>query len=191
MKFSTTMVLSLAALIAPSLAVPAPVIGTAMKVTGPIVPGGTNVELSGTAEEVIAQLDKLHPGWQNEQPPSEKRPLQARYWKDTPKCERIGGKGALHHAIKEGATHLKNLGNRGCGAAPHDCSRVSCSHGSAVFLCNNNNYPLVVPCNRIGEATDRIADDCIDNTFTIFGKYVDGQWSDTDGYTVFVRDGSC
>ncbi|KAK6519254.1 hypothetical protein TWF281_003090 [Arthrobotrys megalospora] len=192
MKLSTAIALSLISLFVPALAAPSPAFsGVPMHVSGPVVPGGPNVELDGTAEEIVAKLDKLHPGWQKEQTTTGKRSLETRYWRGTPKCERIGGNGALEHHIQSGINHLNNLGERQCGAPARDCSRVSCSHGSAIFLCSNRDHPISVPCNRIGGAAQRIKDDCTNRTFTFFGYYVDGQWENTDGYTVYIRDGVC
>ncbi|KAK6507774.1 hypothetical protein TWF481_006197 [Arthrobotrys musiformis] len=195
MKFSTTIYLGFISLLTPTLAIPTPSISMplgsegSMHVKGPVVPGGPNMDFDGTVEEVIEKMGEMNPEWERQQGPG--KALESRYWRGAPKCVNIGGKGALAHRIDEGVRHLEGLGSRICSAPASDCSRVSCSYGSAIFLCSNRDRPADVPCERIGAAAKRIREDCTDPAFTFFGNYVDGHWIDTDGYAVYVRDGNC
>lgn len=74
-----------------------------------------------------------------------------------------GGKGrAGVLAIKEGIDYLQGIdGYCGLDDGPYKCARVSCSWDSAIWLCNDNDTPLRVPCKDLGPFAAKIREGCM------------------------------
>ncbi|KAK6355789.1 hypothetical protein TWF718_000171 [Orbilia javanica] len=208
MKVYSTIAFGLIAFSIPTLAAPAPPASSPTEAStndyrmGPMVPmqfrgstveGGPDMELHGTAEQVITHLNKVHPGWEEEMESLDaiqKGALKARGWAGPPICFNTPGSDARAHIILgDGVSHLRRLGNQLCGTPANSCSRVSCSWYSAIYLCSDRNDPVGVPCNRIADAAESIANVC--QKPGLWWQPARGHLSDTDGYTIVVRGDGC
>ncbi|KAH8667893.1 hypothetical protein BGZ61DRAFT_364750, partial [Ilyonectria robusta] len=77
---------------------------------------------------------------------------------------RWGGKGpASAPAIRDGISYIKdNWDGYDCQveAGPSKCKRFTCSWNSAIWLCNDTNETLKVPCRDIASMAGKIIDTC-------------------------------
>lgn len=129
--------------------------------TGPVTPGGPDVELQGTAQEIYQQVLELNPSYDPWDFPdfqasmaadgvtkaqwdaelangtvaamrSPTNSLEARQSFD---CNWGGWVRTWGDCI-EGLDYLRRLGTAWCRAPAQACSRVSCSWGCGIFLCS-------------------------------------------------------
>ncbi|KAK6337081.1 hypothetical protein TWF718_009867 [Orbilia javanica] len=197
MKISTVFVLSSIALISPALAVPTVsntspvVIAEPLTITGSIYPGGPELNLTGTIEELVPKIKELYPDWNPAgNSTSKKRSIEARYFQGQPTCWTPGDRDAYYPGIIGGAKYLQGLGLASCGhPGPVGCTRVSCSWGNGIYLCANK--AVGIPCKRIGDAAIRIADSCWWTDSLKVYKYTRGYWTDTTGYYIKVAGDNC
>ncbi|KAF3092847.1 hypothetical protein TWF569_003321 [Orbilia oligospora] len=197
MKFSTILfLLSLAA--APIHSIPTSDAANSgeivpMHITLPTADGP--LELIGTYEELIPQIQEAYPDWVpypestglTPTPTSSPNPsLVERYFKNRPTCWLVAGNSCLTWAVTQARNNLKNLpAGTMCGGPPNKCSRTTCADGAALDLCNDRTTSLSILCNRVEKASGDIAHDCQDN---FDGEtWTKGQWFDTTGYNVVVR----
>ncbi|KAJ6258243.1 hypothetical protein Dda_7162 [Drechslerella dactyloides] len=109
-------------------------------------------------------------------------------WSGDAACGRVEGANAASHTIAtEGIPYLRNLGGTNCHAPPRFCQRVSCSGGSGIFLCNDNNNDVNIRCETIGEGAARIFNACNGNST----PYFKGQQFAAGGWNVVVRASDC
>lgn len=105
-------------------------------------PDGQEITLNGTIEQTNAEYETLYPG---ELAKGEKPELVARQFeKDlTVSCFKADGnpfgwERASLSKIQEGLNHLYDApGKPVNGPGPGNCGRVSCSHDSAIWWCND------------------------------------------------------
>ncbi|KAI0489664.1 hypothetical protein F4859DRAFT_509250 [Xylaria cf. heliscus] len=93
--------------------------------------------------------------------------------------------------IREGIAYLHNIhGNCTNGPGPGNCGRVSCSYGSGIWFCNDNPYPMSVPCSMFGDLAWDIVEKCY-----AFGNFptdsVYGQAFDPANWNVIVAGTNC
>ncbi|KAF5133437.1 hypothetical protein E5D57_004061 [Metarhizium anisopliae] len=176
MKFSVTSVV--AAMLAVVNGLPSPplaeldafnVIG-GVTWTGEVLPG-KNVTFSGTMQEVRAKILAENPdyfsAYDNEAGIEHGSHLQKRWeLKQPPDCN-YGNFIRRINAIKFiNELNAKGGGNAMCGAPPRrgpglgGCSRVSCSWGSQMWLCNDNDYHLDLPCTEVASALFELSNVC-------------------------------
>ncbi|KAK6508600.1 hypothetical protein TWF506_010684 [Arthrobotrys conoides] len=105
------------------------------------------LELIGTYEDLIPQIQEVYPDWDpypestnlTPTPTSSPNPsLVERYFKNRPTCWLVAGNTCLTWAITGARNNLKNLpANTMCGGPPRQCSRTTCADGAALDLCND------------------------------------------------------
>ncbi|KAF1810898.1 hypothetical protein P152DRAFT_483602 [Eremomyces bilateralis CBS 781.70] len=174
---------------------------TKMKYTGPITPGGEDVELSGTAEDVYNQIVHLNPSYDpaafgnnatDIAPPLSKRDKSGLI------CNI--GRHAQVGRIWQGISYLKSLpggGTCGIDAGPAHCVRISCSWDSGIFLCNDNPWPIAPNCAYLATYAEDIvlscpySDECQPGAAAFCNEFVNGQRFDTDNYNVIVGWSGC
>ncbi|KAH8167122.1 hypothetical protein CIB48_g1107 [Xylaria polymorpha] len=93
--------------------------------------------------------------------------------------------------IRQGITYLRKIhGNCTNGPGPGNCGRVSCSYGSGIWFCNDNPYPMSVPCSTFGDRAWDIIEKCY-----AFGNFptdsVHGQAFDTARWNIIVAGTDC
>ncbi|KAF3479665.1 uncharacterized protein GIQ15_06641 [Arthroderma uncinatum] len=156
----------------------------AMKYVGPITPGGANVTLEGTAEHIHAQILKLNPKFNPGDFHDDKSDHELRTRSKTNTiCGKIaGGRANIRH-IDAGIRYLNSLPG-GCyaPAGPRACIRISCSYGSAIYLCNDNNHSISPSCKYLATFAADIGNACRYNR-----RYINGQEFDSDRYNVILK----
>ncbi|KAH6981064.1 hypothetical protein BKA56DRAFT_673506 [Ilyonectria sp. MPI-CAGE-AT-0026] len=132
-----------------------------LEVIGPLVEGGENVTLKGTAESVVAQILDANPDYkfdEAEEPDSslaerdlvlESRAQATHHYCRAGKIGAYGGGEASRNQISREITYLRSIGSRTCGVNARSCVRVSCSYGAGIWWCNDNNYWMGELCNDL------------------------------------------
>ncbi|KAI5927879.1 hypothetical protein F4810DRAFT_161286 [Camillea tinctor] len=89
-------------------------------------------------------------------------------------CGSIQGKGyAEIDRIYEGITYLRNLAAPArINPGPRRCDRVSCSWGSAIWLCNDRTDVLVVSWQEVAGFAAYILENCPSHGSTAAGQLV-------------------
>ncbi|KAK4642292.1 hypothetical protein QC761_506430 [Podospora bellae-mahoneyi] len=155
-------------------------------------PAGATVEVTGTIEEAIAQMDATYPGWnetfQAHLPPpptvdSGAFDLAALDDPESYICKLDQWKEAGQLSILRGIEYLRGLtGSAKNGPGPGECGRVSCSWQSAIWWCNDNDTEKEVGWNDIADGTLYILQKCSRDA-----QYVKGQAFYKDKWNVIVR----
>ena len=107
-----------------------------------VSPGGPTVRLSGTIQEVHKELLKLNPDWDKsylKHPSTHGSTLAKRldFSRDEYLCRDIWATCSAD-AIENGVNYLRGVpGAPANGPGPGNCGRVSCSHDSAIWWCND------------------------------------------------------
>ncbi|KAH8898684.1 hypothetical protein GQ53DRAFT_777319 [Thozetella sp. PMI_491] len=102
-------------------------------------PDGPKMNVTGTVEQVRAQLTKLNPNYGLE------FGIEKRFG---PVCGggSYGWKAADAKRILEGISYLRGVGGQPTnGPGPGNCGRVSCSYNSAIWWCNDNTDTFSLP----------------------------------------------
>ncbi|KAK6338841.1 hypothetical protein TWF696_009649 [Orbilia brochopaga] len=149
--------------------------------TGAITEGGPEVELNGTAQEITAQILELNPNWK---PATEKNSLVAREWRDRGACGLVAGNNAERGATEENINYLRGIGEAGCGAKAHSCSRIACNWGSGIELCNDNDHEVSIQCRYLAEGAAELYNLCAQRNFK-------GQRFETGNFNIVVRASNC
>ncbi|KAK4221914.1 hypothetical protein QBC38DRAFT_460955 [Podospora fimiseda] len=164
-------------------------------------PGGSNVTLTGTVEQVHAKLLEINPNWDEEFAPIiAKRNAEAMAAEGiTPKADGVlskrdwtvcgdsgyGHDGAHTGAIETGVAYLRGLsGQASRGPGPRSCVQVSCSWSSAIWYCNNNSYTKYMPWVHIANAGQVLLDSC--KYYTWPNWWVSGERHHDDGWFAIV-----
>ncbi|KAK3985896.1 hypothetical protein QBC44DRAFT_403397 [Cladorrhinum sp. PSN332] len=160
-------------------------------------PGGPKVTLSGTVEEVHAELLKINPNWDAEFPAPAANATETGtnlHKRDWSVC---GGHTPAHdrNAIWAGADYLRGLsGQAQRGPGPRSCGRVSCSWSSAIWYCNDNSYTKYMPWFHIANAAEVLIHECsyfLNEGLWFAGWVTAGErWHD-DGWFAIVAQDSC
>ncbi|KHN96026.1 uncharacterized protein MAM_06131 [Metarhizium album ARSEF 1941] len=169
--------------------------------TGEVLPG-KNFTFSGTIQEVQAQILAQNPSYFDQYvnvTDSEPETHLERRWteKQPPDCSyghymrRIYAVAAADGAVTHAELKAKHGGTALCGAPPRrgpglgGCSRVSCSWGSQMWLCNDNDYHLDLPCTEVASALLELSNVCY---FVQEGgdTQVQGQLFTTDNWNVII-----
>jgi hypothetical protein len=153
-------------------------------------------------QEIFDQIKILHPEFNpNFTSPEEFPALQARQYTPRephqpigiPECVPIGTWGwsaCLSQAIFNNNVYLQTLdggvANCGVGAGPATCVRIACQQQAAIWLCNDNDYPLTLRCWDMAYYSLGIINYC---PFTIYNGdlYCGGQWFDERKFNIIVR----
>ncbi|KAI9675629.1 MAG: hypothetical protein M1817_000996 [Caeruleum heppii] len=161
---------------------------------GPITPGGDDVTLSGTAEDIHRQIRERNPTFNPDDFPSV-RDAKAKRAAEGDLVARTGvgrvcdipGETVSTSDIQENIRYVRDLpGNCNVDGGPSKCARISCSYGNAIFFCNDNAYPLSIACNYLAtNYAEWIVTACQQD-----GR-VKGQRFDTENWNVIIKRDSC
>ncbi|KAF3923570.1 hypothetical protein ABW20_dc0108996 [Dactylellina cionopaga] len=128
--------------------------------TGPAIPGGPNVTITGTVDYIFGKLHEMNPKYDPwEFPEYQERMARKGLSKNSAlgarirsgslrkrgetRCNVSGAQvGNWYMQCAEGLKYLSEL-NGYCGAPKGHagCARVSCSHSCGIFLCNDVSSP--------------------------------------------------
>ncbi|KAK2855559.1 hypothetical protein FQN49_005076 [Arthroderma sp. PD_2] len=166
-----------------------------MMYTGPVTPGGVNVTLEGTAQQIYYQILKLNPDYHpeafsavpNASALNASSMLEKR-GRSHIICDPSGTLRAWRGHIEHGIAFLRRIPQGGdCSVKGHrSCARISCSYDSGIFLCNDNPYWIERPCHLLGDYAEAILNRCQASV-----PKVSGQQFDTDNFNVLVKYDKC
>ncbi|KAF5594034.1 uncharacterized protein FSUBG_9607 [Fusarium subglutinans] len=139
---------------------------------GPIEEGGKSYTFKGTAEEVLAQIEKLNPNFA-EFADSKMKDDSSKFYprishltaQTRVACDGGGPNGGQSMRTKvsdarQGIDHLKRLGDFGCGAPARSCARMTCNWQSAIWFCNDNDYEVSDRCDWQGYLGELVIEKC-------------------------------
>ncbi|KAK6342477.1 hypothetical protein TWF718_007880 [Orbilia javanica] len=158
---------------------------------GTPIPGGPEVRLNGTADEIVAQIREINPDWEGAPIPTSTSTIDEdpthvkRYFQHHPTCDLVAGGWARDAPLDPAIQILRILGSSLCGAPRRSCARAVCNQNSGIELCNDRETNVQISCDRLAGAAEKIRDQC--NKWDGFVRIVKGQWFDTTGYNVVVR----
>ncbi|KAF2747791.1 hypothetical protein M011DRAFT_476962 [Sporormia fimetaria CBS 119925] len=160
--------------------------------------------LNGTVQEVVAQAVKINPDFEEivaanlnagVSVPEEKRSEHALSKRSEVNCWPRQGEWGVTPAkhIEDGISYL-----RGIGGKPHllpgpgYCTRVSCSHTSAIWLCNDQNYERWLGSwNDVANSAQHIVNTCkywaMHGTLGYYAYFVKGQNFEASKWNTIVR----
>ncbi|KUJ14762.1 uncharacterized protein LY89DRAFT_720237 [Mollisia scopiformis] len=163
--------------------------------------GGHDVQLNGSIEEIHSQMTVLHPEFDPDALLAAKKlairdtgseliesELEGRS-KSNMICCNPGSWGADPGRIEQGIDYLDHF-NGLCGVPARTCVRISCSWGSAIYLCNDNYYGITPTCPYMASYAQDILNTCPMYSWTVQTSYC-GQEFDTDSYNIIVRGDNC
>ncbi|TLD19462.1 hypothetical protein E2P81_ATG07079 [Venturia nashicola] len=185
------------------LAAPSPIPGYEIVPMTWTVPNGTDgsfIKLQGTIQELDAQLARDHPHIKRElvfdvdngtytadaaanisvAAASNPRGVPSQDWREHAWCPEPGccgyanWKRANAYHILTGVDYLKGFKHEIGVDGPNQCSRVSCSYDSAIFMCNDDGKAL-------GEAARKITANCwwtMPDSFPPLNEILGQLWSD-------------
>ncbi|QPH03819.1 hypothetical protein C2857_000195 [Epichloe festucae Fl1] len=169
--------------------------------TGEVLPGQTHT-FTGDLQQIDEQIKAVNPdyftnpatnGTMDIEPESS---LDKRWRvKQEPDCDY--GKWTQKTKAQDGINYLKDSrgGNMMCGAPPADergggCSRVSCDKSTQIWLCNDTENEIELPCREVGKAAQELTDTCW--WAQPGGMYLTrGQMFTTATWNVIVKDHGC
>lgn len=110
-------------------------------------PGGPTVNITGTIENVIEELEKINPtfvsdfGLDDVENTSSISPVEDRgYYIESILCDVFDWAELV--AINAGLVYLNGVpGKPTNGPGPGNCGRISCSYDSAIYWCNDVRLP--------------------------------------------------
>ncbi|KAH8595578.1 hypothetical protein B0O99DRAFT_686568 [Bisporella sp. PMI_857] len=106
-------------------------------------------------------------------------------------CDQVEGEYCEADDVTKGIKFLleKGVDRKDCDCGPKFCRRLTCNDGASIFVCNNNDYGIGVSCRTASDYAQDINDRC---RRRMNGKdWVKGQYFDTAGWNVVVRDDKC
>ncbi|KAJ6256462.1 hypothetical protein Dda_8324 [Drechslerella dactyloides] len=119
--------------------------------TGPAVPGGPDVTITGTVEQIYSKLHELNPKYDAWDFPEYQKRMMAR-------------NGSKNSSLEARGVSLEKRGRTKCDVSGHPVGNyiTQCAEGLScgIFLCNDNNFPIKVWCgNIVGDFHD-IVNEC-------------------------------
>jgi hypothetical protein len=155
--------------------------------------GGHDVYLNGTAQEIIAQFQDLHPEFTLPEPkatrdiPADEIHAFTTRQNGAPLCLPIAEWGwlwAQGPATYKNVDFLSSL-SFGCGVPARTCVRIACQQQSAIYLCNDNYYGLNLSCLALASNADNVCQKC---GFTLGNEwFCGGQEFNGGNFNVIVR----
>ncbi|KAI1326794.1 hypothetical protein F5Y16DRAFT_410729 [Xylariaceae sp. FL0255] len=181
-------------------------IRSAVTWTLPIIEGGPDFTFNGTVEEVFTKINlaRLEKGYPALDDPSglsfdtdnglstrtDDELLRSRNLSKIICDAGLSGPGFAIR-IEQGAKYLQGVkGMCGLGPGPGNCGRISCSYGSAIYWCNDNNHFVQYNCSAFAAYANNIVDQCsyVDQMNNL---YCWGQAFDDQNFNVMVGMDSC
>jgi hypothetical protein len=130
--------------------------------TGPIIEGGPEYELNGTAEEILSQIITINPDY-TPIPYRPKAAVPVPVKRDPAAIDCNPSENWFYAAVSQltrEARYLKSLGDATCSAEAGKCARVSCSYNTAVYFCNLRKERWGIRCSSLGQQVEDIAKKC-------------------------------
>lgn len=102
--------------------------------------------------------------------------------------------------IDAGIKDLYNIGTGTCNApagAPGagGCTRLTCSDNASIWLCNDNDFAVEIPCNLIADNAVQLLIDCQTTTYaggSTWDSTVRGQiFSGDHTWNVIINENTC
>ncbi|KAK4210111.1 hypothetical protein QBC37DRAFT_293148 [Rhypophila decipiens] len=157
---------------------------------------GTIVEITGTVQDVIAELYKINPQYLEHHfmVDDDSDKLTITHKQDNHViCNPRPGHWvhARYYPIQDGISYLRQIGGRPeLSAGPGTCSRVSCSWKSAIWWCNDDDKPMSLDSfGDIADCAQEIVDICHKRDQWEF--YVVGQNFNDGNWNCIVRGANC
>ncbi|KAI1073426.1 hypothetical protein F5B20DRAFT_574803 [Whalleya microplaca] len=156
--------------------------------TGNITSYGTEMTFTGpTMQDIETQILQVNPSFSWESHGGSNRSTLAKRKKDYVSCDPNGFWWAQAYRIREGMDYLSRI-TGWCHTPSRNCGRPSCGYHSAIYWCNDNDYPVDIPCEFWTEYTQDILDKClVDDP----AQQVKGQAFDDDNWNIIVGWGDC
>ncbi|PVH95196.1 hypothetical protein DM02DRAFT_537848, partial [Periconia macrospinosa] len=136
---------------------------------GPVTPGGPEVTLSGTAEEIYAKVLEINPSYDPWAFPDFRANQAAKgVTKAAWGASFTNGSMGTDKNITSRDTGLKKRAETNCswGAwVSASCAMVACEHTCGTSLCNNNDFSIHVDCQDIATDMTRILKECGQEVF--------------------------
>ncbi|UNI18893.1 hypothetical protein JDV02_005131 [Purpureocillium takamizusanense] len=139
--------------------------------------------LNGTIQEVYAEALRLNPGFSLRHKPAPRGLNQKR---SDVRCGNwpLANKGR----IQEGINYLRTApAAPRNGPGPGNCGRVSCSHNSAIWWCNDNTVAKTLDSwNWVADSAQHIVNNCAARA-----SHVSGQNFEAGNWNTIVRQDWC
>jgi len=153
-----------------------------------ITPGGPRQIFNGTVQQVVAQLSKVNPNWEEDFKVSIASKKASTFAprglvkRDHFNCGNPWAP-ADYGRVIQGVDYLNGVpGQPGNGPGPGNCGRVSCSYKAAIWWCNDNSYSYTLSgFSAIAAGARIVADNCHS------GSSTSGQWFSDNNWNVIVR----
>ncbi|OLN91678.1 hypothetical protein CCHL11_06602 [Colletotrichum chlorophyti] len=156
-------------------------------------PGGDNVTIKGTVEDVFDELHNINPDYAKafginfaEKAGPSARELEKRAnFTDRPFiCDNFGR--AHVDAGWDGIKYLRKVkGKPKASAGPAMCGRVSCSWKTAIWWCNDDDKPKTLESfSDIADGAEKVWSECTDTEFHFW--FASGQAFHKDNWNVIV-----
>ncbi|KAG5995267.1 hypothetical protein E4U43_003068 [Claviceps pusilla] len=161
--------------------------------------GEPATNITGTVEEVEAELTRRNPNWKHELDDLSTGGDGAHRLAKRAEVEQVYCDSIVHdyrwplastYALIGGIRYLKSVpGKPGANPGPGMCGRISCSWDSAIWWCNDNDHYFQLDSYKeIASAAQEVMDQChfLDTTAKTKGQaFVKGGWN------VILRGDSC
>ncbi|KAH8879273.1 hypothetical protein GQ53DRAFT_854953 [Thozetella sp. PMI_491] len=131
-------------------------------------PGGSKTNVTGTVQEIVANISAINPNWKNDFNLSESglphKRLSVPFTGILCNIRISEWYVARRSAIRDGVAYLNSIsGTPTNGPGPGNCGRVSCSYQSAIWWCNDETVSLSLPgFASIAAGAQAILDNCPD-----------------------------
>ncbi|OTA52106.1 hypothetical protein K449DRAFT_427368 [Hypoxylon sp. EC38] len=154
--------------------------------TGNITNNGPEMSFNGSSfQDIEVQILQANPefSWNDHQDTNDSITLSTRA-KHHLSCDPNNIWWAQAFRIQEGIDYLRGkTGTCSMVAGPRVCTRISCSYKSAIWWCNDNDYPIQEDCSVWSDYAQDILDNCQTNDAS---SRVRGQEFSTNDWNIMV-----
>ncbi|KZL69745.1 hypothetical protein CT0861_02947 [Colletotrichum tofieldiae] len=172
----------------------------------PASPGGPTVTLTGTVQEVVAELEKLNPDFKTDfnitETAADDIPVPSDVTGSLEKRTDFKGSKYIcnnypngrYNAYHEGVEYLRGVpGKPRAPAGPGACGRVSCSQNTAIWWCNDDRSPKeLYSFGSIADGAWYLSMYCTGLPESWNGYYtIAGQAFHSTNWNVIVRNAAC
>ncbi|KAL4804763.1 hypothetical protein BDV18DRAFT_27401 [Aspergillus unguis] len=161
-----------------------------------VFPGGPEVNFTGTAEQVYAQLTSMNPNydedWKDELAKAANESASAMDYSESKSKKYEGlycveGSGVLKFDVGREIAYLRKVNGKPHLPA-HTCERVACSWGTGIHWCNDADHARSLPSyNNIADGAQVVRNECFK---TVTEKYK-GDLDHRDEWRAIVKDDNC
>ncbi|CAK7203991.1 hypothetical protein SEUCBS139899_006742 [Sporothrix eucalyptigena] len=174
--------------------------------TGEVTPGAGPVTFAGDAKSIYRQILEANPSFKSDLRRStssvDARDLLKRENPSPVSSNYNCGYGVLVDVtpIDAGIKDLYNIGSGTCNApagAPGagGCTRLTCTDDASIWLCNDNDFAVEIPCTLIADNAVQLLIECQTTTYAggnTWDSTVRGQIFASDGtWNVIINENTC